>query len=137
MSEPINRTINDLHPKMRRAVTKFEADLLYFGLLGTGGAAGFKLFEGYRSPERQNELFEQHPKVTKAKAWQSSHQYGLAVDYVWWNPEGGWDWGDNVPWDMLDAVVRGSKGVLRRPITWDRPHIEHAAWELIKLNIPR
>ena len=36
----------------------------------------------YRSPEEQDKLFKQKPKVTNAKAWQSIHQYGLAFDYV-------------------------------------------------------
>lgn len=36
----------------------------------------------YRSPEEQEKLFKQRPKVTNAKAWQSIHQYGLAFDYV-------------------------------------------------------
>ena len=36
----------------------------------------------YRSPEEQTALFNQRPKVTNAKAWQSIHQYGLAFDYV-------------------------------------------------------
>ncbi|GHH60668.1 M15 family metallopeptidase [[Pseudomonas] boreopolis] len=37
------------------------------------------LVEGYRSPERQAELMGAG-KATRAGAWQSCHQYGLAVD---------------------------------------------------------
>lgn len=37
------------------------------------------LLEGYRSPERQNDL-GLLPGTTNAKAWQSYHQYGLAAD---------------------------------------------------------
>ena len=36
----------------------------------------------YRSPEEQDRLFKQRPKVTNSKAFQSIHQYGLAFDYV-------------------------------------------------------
>lgn len=36
----------------------------------------------YRSPEQQDELFKQRPKVTNAKGWQSIHNYGLAFDVV-------------------------------------------------------
>lgn len=41
--------------------------------------------EGLRSPERQERLYRQGrtaagPVVTNARAWQSAHQYGLAVD---------------------------------------------------------
>ncbi len=38
------------------------------------------LLEGYRSPERQDELAAQGGHVTNAKAFQSYHQYGLAAD---------------------------------------------------------
>ncbi len=38
------------------------------------------LLEGYRSPERQNALADSHVQVTNARAFQSKHQYGLAVD---------------------------------------------------------
>jgi len=39
------------------------------------------LIEGYRSPERQQELLDKDgPVVTNAGAWQSYHQYGLAAD---------------------------------------------------------
>lgn len=37
------------------------------------------LLEGYRSPERQDDL-GLLPGTTNAKAWQSYHQYGLAAD---------------------------------------------------------
>jgi peptidoglycan LD-endopeptidase CwlK len=38
------------------------------------------LLEGYRSPERQNELAKMGTHITSAAAWQSYHQYGLAGD---------------------------------------------------------
>lgn len=38
------------------------------------------LIEGYRSPERQDELAAAGGHVTNAAAWQSYHQYGLAAD---------------------------------------------------------
>ena len=40
-----------------------------------------KILEGYRSPQRQDELYRKKPKVTNAKAWQSMHQYRIAFDY--------------------------------------------------------
>ena len=36
----------------------------------------------YRSPEEQDVLFKQRPRLTKAKGWQSIHNYGLAFDVV-------------------------------------------------------
>jgi peptidoglycan LD-endopeptidase CwlK len=38
------------------------------------------LLEGYRSPERQDVLADSHAQVTNARAFQSKHQYGMAVD---------------------------------------------------------
>ncbi len=38
------------------------------------------LLEGYRSPERQAQLARLGPHVTRAGAYQSYHQYGLAAD---------------------------------------------------------
>lgn len=38
------------------------------------------LLEGYRSPERQDSLASLGPNVTRARAYQSKHQYGLALD---------------------------------------------------------
>jgi len=35
-----------------------------------------------RTPEEQHKLFLQRPRVTKADAWQSIHNYGLAFDIV-------------------------------------------------------
>lgn len=36
----------------------------------------------YRTPEEQRKLFQQRPKVTRADAWQSIHNYGIAFDIV-------------------------------------------------------
>jgi peptidoglycan L-alanyl-D-glutamate endopeptidase CwlK len=36
----------------------------------------------YRSPQEQDKLYNQKPKVTNAKGWQSIHNYGLAFDIV-------------------------------------------------------
>ena len=38
------------------------------------------LLEGYRSPERQEMLADRGANITRAGAYQSKHQYGLAVD---------------------------------------------------------
>lgn len=40
----------------------------------------FTLLEGYRSPERQDALADLPTLVTNARAFQSKHQYGLALD---------------------------------------------------------
>jgi len=65
--------INDLLPKIKR-------DLVVIGARCAKKGYPFRLVEGYRSPERQTELFNQRPKVTNAKAGESLHQYGVALD---------------------------------------------------------
>ena len=71
-----------LHPKARptfmglAAVLKDQYEAKQIKTL-------FLPFEGYRSPERQNYLFHVM-KTTKARAFQSAHNYGLAVDFVPW-----------------------------------------------------
>jgi hypothetical protein len=71
-------------------------------------AAGFKIevFEAFRGPERQNYLYEAGrtrpgPIVTKATAWQSAHQLGLAVDIAAKNGNG-WTW--DFPVDKVGTI---------------------------------
>lgn len=71
--------IKTLHPKIRNEVLELYSHVNE-KLLGKGVRLRFAYT--YRSPEEQNQLFNQKPKVTNAKAWQSIHQYGLAFDIV-------------------------------------------------------
>lgn len=122
----INRSIADLHPLMRQPVLNVLADLKSAGL-------PFELFEGYRSPARQDALFNQRPRVTSARGWESAHQYGLAVDLV---PRvaGVWSWDDAHPW--LEMGMTAQRHGLRHPLPiWDKPHVEHAAWPTIRLRL--
>ncbi len=65
--------------------------------LAAAHAAGLDVyvFESYRSPARQAELYAQGRTkghvVTRADAWQSWHQYGLAVDLAF-GGDGRWNW---------------------------------------------
>jgi hypothetical protein len=61
-------------------------------------AAGYpvEIFEGYRSPERQDWLYQSGRKrpgkrLTNAKGWNSWHQYGVACD-VAFKLNGKWSW---------------------------------------------
>lgn len=56
----------------------------------------FRIFEGFRSPTRQNELWALGRTapgkiVTRARGWQSWHQFGLAADIALWK-DGKWSW---------------------------------------------
>jgi peptidoglycan L-alanyl-D-glutamate endopeptidase CwlK len=71
--ENADRNWNRLDPAfMRRA-------LLVFTRMEARGFP-MALLEGYRSPERQDALASLGPNVTRARAFQSKHQYGLALD---------------------------------------------------------
>lgn len=54
--------------------------LLVFKLMEERHGYKMVLLEGYRSPERQNQLAQMGGHVTNARAFQSWHQYGLAAD---------------------------------------------------------
>ncbi|MEN1924826.1 M15 family metallopeptidase [Luteimonas sp. MJ293] len=56
------------------------------------------LVQGYRSPEQQEELYRQG-RVTRAAAWQSCHQYGLALDSAPMRD-------GKLQWDMEDPWTR-------------------------------
>lgn len=89
----------------------------------------FRPFEVYRTPHRQRKLRSGMgaQKVTGADAYQSAHQFGLAVDFVVWDVNRGWSWDDKHPWHLLKvhAEVCG----LKVPYSWDRVHVEHPAWQ--------
>ena len=91
----------------------------------------FVPFETWRTPHRQKMLLEV-AKTTKAGPWQSSHQYGLAVDFVPW-VDNEWSWELTEDWDFLDQAAKGVG--LSRPISWDRPHIEHPSFTRIRLAL--
>lgn len=90
----------------------------------------FKIFETYRSPERQVILKKKRPKVTNAGPWQSMHQYGLAVDFVidvkgvgmWSTKHGRRKW-----WDALHEAGRkfGLRHLVdRKGRTMELPHMQ-------------
>ena len=64
--------------------TRLDSDFMNLALrvFARMEARGYPLalLEGYRSPERQDVLAESGFHVTNAKAFQSKHQYGLAMD---------------------------------------------------------
>lgn len=129
-----------IHPKALVHFQRLEQDLLRAVLAGEC-AIWFRPFEGYRPPERQLAVFQ--AGTSKARPFQSAHQYGLAVDFVPFIPKtnlardtnfdrvsGNWSWDDNHPWAFLDRVVE--RNGLLRPIEWDRPHVEHPLWHRVK-----
>jgi len=115
-----------LHPRIRDKVTKLISDL-------TAANVPMKVFESFRSPERQAFLYskgrfppnQNMGKVTKAQAWHSYHQYGLAVDMVIDHP-------DHTMWETGNATVDAwwakyhelaDKNGLE-PLSWELPHVQ-------------
>lgn len=101
--------------------------------------AGIKpyIYEGFRSPERQHELYmigrgKPGKIVTNADSYQSFHNYGYAFDWV---PlvrvikgEGLYeaDWG-NEPYYAVGANI--GKQFNLRSISWETPHLEDGQFE--------
>lgn len=71
--ETANRDWSRLDPNFTAVVLQVFARLEARGY-------PFTLLEGYRTPERQDALANAGAHVTNARAFQSKHQYGLALD---------------------------------------------------------
>jgi len=90
------------------------------------------VFETWRNPIRQEYLV----KEGRSKTIISAHGYGMACDIVPIDNEGQWFWersdaGHEAQWGILDNAVNRIHG-LRKPIAWDRPHIEHMNWPQVR-----
>ena len=110
-----------LLPAVAIAADKMMAD---FELLGRP----IRIVEGYRTIERQNELYAQGRTkpgqiVTNARGGESFHNYGCAVDFVF--KQGGYDVPDTL-WETLGIV--GEKHGFEWGGRWksfkDKPHFE-------------
>lgn len=123
---------DDLHPIARDHFKALTNDLLREH---RAGRLEYELrpFEGLRDLDWQNEMVRRG--VSKAKAWSSAHQYGLAVDFVPWSPGMGWHWpkADHKDWSML-GILASNRGLVRA-IAWDKPHVHHPAWDLIRRHL--
>jgi len=111
-----------LHPRFREALVN---------LLAKAAAEGrpFRLFEAFRTPERQAWLYEQGRTrpggiVTKARPWQSFHQFGLGADLVLF-VNGQWTWsGDGVLGEHWRRLPKLAADVGLRSLSWEAPHVE-------------
>lgn len=82
--------ISKLHPAIREKVLAIREALQSEGI-------PFDVFEAFRTPERQAQLYAKGRtkpgrKVTWVKPWRSIHQYGLAVDFVLKDEKDNWSW---------------------------------------------
>jgi peptidoglycan L-alanyl-D-glutamate endopeptidase CwlK len=117
------RRIKALHPRMRPLATRFLQEAKKQGI-------NLRITAGLRTAAEQEALFQQGrttpgAKVTNARAWQSYHNYGLAIDVVPMNALNQPDWNSR-EWNRIGQI--GKSVGLRwggdfKSIV-DRPHFE-------------
>lgn len=120
----MSRSLNDLRPEFRSMADAWLLDMLSANL-------HLIITCTLRSEAEQDALYAQGrttpgPIVTKAKAGQSAHQYGLALDFVIMD-NGKPDWGGISPaWDKAIelAEARGLQSL--RPM--ESAHLQHPRW---------
>jgi hypothetical protein len=121
-----------LHPTFRQKVELLLQELARANL-------PFRLFEGFRSPQRQRELYNQGrtrpgAKVTNADAWSSLHQYGVAADFVLYI-DGKWSWDDSGErkawWKKLHKLAQLQQ---LEPLSWELPHLQMQGMQLAQLR---
>lgn len=119
---PRDNDRSHLHPVLREKLQQLDAALLSKGIPLT-------LFEGFRAPERQADLYAQGRGtgtpghfVTKANPWSSFHQYGLAVDYVF-QINGQWTWNEPRT-GMWAEYTQLADSVGLRSLSFEKPHVE-------------
>lgn len=116
MIATVNRDINLLCPALQDILSKALIECNDSGY-------PVELFEGFRSPERQEELYAQGRTapgsvVTKSRAWQSFHQYGLAADIVF-KRNGKWSWDGD--WAGVHKII---KNYNLETLSWEKPHVQ-------------
>ncbi|MEH8017543.1 M15 family metallopeptidase [Rheinheimera muenzenbergensis] len=121
-----------LHPLFRQKVELLLQDLAKAKL-------PFRMFEGFRSPQRQHDLYCQGrtkpgAKVTNADAWSSLHQYGVAADFVLYI-DGKWSWDDKGErkawWKKLHQLALQHQ---LEPLSWELPHLQLQQMQLAQLR---
>jgi len=121
--------VNFLHPIARAGFIGLASQLRKDYDDGTAPCE-FRIFECYRTPARQE--FVQRQGNSKATAFRSAHQYGLAVDFVPFEVGRGFFWPDasDARLNYLRRVASAHKFL--NDIPWDRSHVEHPLWAAIK-----
>jgi peptidoglycan LD-endopeptidase CwlK len=102
----------------------------------------------YRSPQEQDAIFNQRPKVTNARAWQSIHQYGLAFDIVILYDKDGNGTFETASWDRFTkewllvtkifTEENWTNGFMSSGKKWDYPHFQkdfRFNWRQMKAKI--
>lgn len=119
-----------LHPSFRERLKEVDARLV-------AESIPLYLFEGPRTPFRQAELYAlgrttpNTKTVTKAPAWRSYHQFGLAADYVF-KVNGQWTW-DEPKHGMWLRYQQIAHEFGLDVLSFEKPHIQYP-WPLNDLT---
>jgi hypothetical protein len=116
--------VGHLHPEMRLRSLQLQAKVEEAKL-------PIQRYESWRDPRRQALLYATGRvpgvgvpghHVTKARAWESAHQYGFAEDWVWWW-NGAWTWAPPAghSWDEFHQLASGCN--LDR-LSFEDPHVQ-------------
>lgn len=132
--KPTNDRIELLHPSVRQEVR----ELVEQANAKLGKHSEIRIVQGYRSYAEQDALYAQGrtkpgKKVTNAKAGQSIHNYGVAIDFallidgkeISWDTKADWD-GDKIA-DWMEVVNTFTKAGWQWGGAWkfqDNPHLE-------------
>lgn len=135
------------NPKFAARVTRLHKYLIDAHETGRTQTR-FEIFETFRTPMRQKDLFAKG--VSKTGPFQSAHQFGLAADFVpFLSPEEaralserigervfpGWNWHSSHDYSFLAASAKRFEMAV--PILWDRVHVEHPDWPKLRETFRR
>lgn len=102
------KVVNKMDPKGILSSGKIHPDFAkkIEAFLSEAKAEGLPIFlwQGYRSPQEQDKLFNSGKGVTNARGGKSFHNYGLAVDVVFDNGKGGPSWDNQHNWQRLGEL---------------------------------
>ena len=122
----MQKEIDSLEPDFKTRVLSWLRDM-------TAAGVEVYIYEGHRTADEQNVLYlkgrtQPGKIVTNARAWQSFHQYRLAIDWVpIINNVIGWDSKDLNAVETAYTLGRTlGKKYNFRAITWEEPHLEDA-----------
>jgi hypothetical protein len=130
-----DRDVLKFHPLFRRRAARLVAEMERLSI-------PLKLFEGFRTPERQAELFaigrgDGQKVVTYAQPWESFHCFGLAADFVFFE-DGKWHWRtDGVYARHWDAFRRAASGFGLKTLKFEKPHVQMVLGNIVDLQAGR
>ncbi len=108
-----------LHPALEKRIERLLKNAHQRGM-------PVMIHKGFRSAAEQARLFESGRNVTRAKAGYSFHNYGLAVDIVFYDKNGQPSWDEGHDWEGLGRL--GKELGLEWGGDWkrrDRPHFQY------------